>query len=168
MELLSKLGVDWKLLIAQMVNFGILLTVLTYFVYKPLLNLLDARRERVAKAMKEAKRIEGQSKELEVFRTEQLRKIDAECAVFLERTKRQAEEAKVEMMAAAKRETEHMLAKGREQLMIEQSQVMAETQAVLAKMIVRLTEKLLEREFSPSDQERLLTALEQQIPSIVR
>lgn len=165
MELLSKLGIDWKLLIAQIVNFTILLGVLTYFVYRPLLNLLDARRERIRKAMEDAKRIEEQTKELETFRTEQLKKIDAECGVFLERTKKQAEVLRQEMLAGAKHEVEQMLAKGREQLTLERSRVMAETQEVLAQMIVKLTAKLIEREFAPSDQQRLLTHLTKELSS---
>ena len=76
MELLSKLGIDWKLLLAQVVNFGILLGVLTVFVYRPLLDLLDARRERIAKAMEDAGRIEGQKKEMEQIRITELQKID--------------------------------------------------------------------------------------------
>lgn len=168
MELLSKLGIDWKLILAQIVNFALLLGVLTYFVHRPLLNLLDARRERIRKATEDAKRIEEQTKELETFRTEQLKKIDAECGVFLERTKKQAEVLRQEMLAGAKHEVEQMLAKGREELAEERARVMAETQGVLANMIVRLTAKLLEREFSPGDQERLLTALEKQIPTLLR
>ncbi len=168
MELLSKLGIDWKLLIAQIVNFAILVGVLSYFIYKPLLNLLDARRERVRKAMEEAKRIEEQTKELTTFRTEQLRKIDSECAMFLERTKKQAEEMKGEMLTAAKKEVEQFLAKGRQQIELERSQVMAETQAVLTEMIVKLTAKLIEREFTPDDQKRILAHLAKELPTVRR
>ena len=59
MELLTKLGVDWKLLIAQIVNFTILVSVLTYFVYRPLLDLLDARRERIRKAVEDENESSG-------------------------------------------------------------------------------------------------------------
>ena len=47
-------GIDWKLLLAQLVNFGVVLFVLSYFVYKPLLRMIDERRETIAKGVVEA------------------------------------------------------------------------------------------------------------------
>ena len=168
MELLTKLGVDWKLLIAQIVNFTILVSVLTYFVYRPLLDLLDARRGRIAKAMEDAKRVEQQTRELEQFRLEELKKIDQEVGALIERGKRQAEQIRDEILLSAKRQADDILAKGRRQLESERSQVFRDVQATLASMIVRMTQKILEREFSPKDQERLLAGLEKDIPSLLR
>lgn len=168
MELLSKLGIDWKLLIAQIVNFAILVGMLTYFVYKPLLNLLDERRAKIAKAMEDAKKIEDQKKDMEVFRTEQLKKIDQEIGDFLERAKKQAEAEKVEIVTAAQKEAQQLLAKAKQSIEEERSRVLQEVQGSLTKIILKLTEKLLEREFSPTDQKRILTSLEKEIPTLAR
>ncbi len=168
MELLAKLGVDWKLLIAQIVNFTILVSVLTYFVYRPLLNLLDARRARIAKAMEDAARIEEQNRELEQFRTEQLKKIDQEVGALLERGKRQGETMRDEILATAKREADAIFIKGQRQLEEERTRVFHDVQASLASMIVAMTEKILSREFSPKDQERILASLEKDIPALLK
>ncbi len=168
MELLLKLGVDWKLLIAQIVNFTILLGILTFFVYRPLIDLLDARRERIAKAMEYAKSVEEQARELERFRLEQLKKVDQEIGAMLERGKRAAENVRDKILEEAKREANAVLAKGRRQLEDERVQVLHDVQASLATMIVRMTEKILEREFSDADQKRLLSSLEKDIPSLLR
>lgn len=55
-ELLSAFGVDWRLLLAQGVNFGIVLVALWYFLYKPVLAQLEKRRELVAKGVEDAER----------------------------------------------------------------------------------------------------------------
>lgn len=168
MELLTKLGIDWRLLLAQIVNFAILAGVLSAFVYRPLLNLIDARRERVRKAMEDAKRIEEQKEETERHRQDALRKIDEECGVILERTKREAEKAKAEILESAKREADALFSKGREQLEEERAKVFAEVQGTLAETIMRMTEKIIEREFSPSDQKRLVSSLTKEIPQLLR
>ena len=168
MELLSKLGIDWKLLIAQIVNFTILLSVLAYFVYKPLLNLLDARREKIRKAMEDVERVSKQTQEMERIRTEKLRTIDEEAGKALERAKKQAEEMKSAILFAAEKEAAELLAKGKEQLAAERAALLREIEGKIALLIIRMTEKLLEREFSPADQDRLMTTLEKQIPSLVR
>lgn len=168
MELLSKLGIDWKLLLAQIVNFTILVGILSAFVYRPLLNLIDARRERARKAMEDAKKIEEQKAEMERHRQGHLRKIDEECGVILERTKKEAEKAKAEILESAKREADALLAKGREQLQEERARVFAEVQGTIAQAIVRMTEKILEREFEASDQKRLVSSLTKEIPHLLR
>lgn len=53
-ELFSTFGIDWKLLIIQVVNFLVLLGALTYFLYKPLMNLLDERRAKIAQGVRAA------------------------------------------------------------------------------------------------------------------
>lgn len=58
MELLGNLGIDIKLLIAQMINFGLLLWLLTKFLYKPIV-------KRIEKDENELKQAQIQNKELE-------------------------------------------------------------------------------------------------------
>ena len=46
-SLLENFGIDWKLLLAQAVNFLLLLLVLRVTVYKPLLKLIAERRKKI-------------------------------------------------------------------------------------------------------------------------
>ncbi|MBI5457186.1 F0F1 ATP synthase subunit B [Candidatus Kaiserbacteria bacterium] len=53
-ELFEAFGVNWKLLLVQAVNFGLLLAVLTYFLYKPVLRIIDERQKKIAEGVKTA------------------------------------------------------------------------------------------------------------------
>ena len=53
-ELLEVFGVNWKLLLAQGFNFALLLVLLTYFLYRPVLKIIDERREKIARGVKTA------------------------------------------------------------------------------------------------------------------
>lgn len=167
MELLLKLGVSWKLLVAQIVNFTILLTVLTLFVYRPLLRLIDERRERIRKSMEDADTITHEKEKLAHARQEALQKIDQECGAFLEKVKNDAERLKGEILHAADTEAKNLLIKGHEQLRSERAQALQEMQKALSATILQMTEKILEREFSPRDQERVLTQIERSLPSLL-
>lgn len=57
-QLFSVFGVDTGLLIAQAVNFAIVLGALWYFLYKPVMTVLAERQELVAKSVTEAKQME--------------------------------------------------------------------------------------------------------------
>jgi F-type H+-transporting ATPase subunit b len=52
--LFSAFGIDWRLLIIQAVNFALLLSVLTYFLYKPILRIIDERQKKVAEGVRTA------------------------------------------------------------------------------------------------------------------
>lgn len=52
--LVTAFGLDWRLLVIQAVNFAVLLGALTYFLYKPVMKMIDARREAVAEGVRKA------------------------------------------------------------------------------------------------------------------
>jgi F-type H+-transporting ATPase subunit b len=53
-ELFATFGVNWKLLLIQAVNFGVLLTALTYLLYRPVLRIIDERREKIQEGVRAA------------------------------------------------------------------------------------------------------------------
>jgi len=50
-QLFAAFGIDWRLLIIQGINFGVLLAAPTYFRYKPMMKMIDARREKIAEGV---------------------------------------------------------------------------------------------------------------------
>jgi len=165
MELLEKLGINWGLLTAQIVNFGIVAGVLTLLVYRPLLNLIDKRTERIRKSLEDVRMIEAQKKEMEAFKQEQMKKIDAEVGAFLERGKKEAEQTRQQLIVAAQQEADRILQRGERQLKEERERVLGEVQGNVARMIVRMTEKILEREWTPADQKKRIDELTKELSS---
>lgn len=51
---LDALGINVGFLLAQFVNFGIIFVLLTVFLWRPLINMLDARSARIAKGLEDA------------------------------------------------------------------------------------------------------------------
>jgi len=167
MQILSTLGIEWQQLLAQAINFLIIMGVLAYFVYKPVLRVIDARTERIRKAMEEAEDVENQKKKLEEFRQEQLRKTDQEAGKILEKAKLEAEAMRKDILNNAQKETTLMIEKAEQQLANERARVFTEVQDTVSAMIIAMTEKILEREFSPKDQERLMKSLEKELPQML-
>ena len=57
-ELFAAFGINWQLLIVQAINLGILLFVLWYFLYTPILKLIDDRQKKIADGVKTAEAAE--------------------------------------------------------------------------------------------------------------
>jgi F-type H+-transporting ATPase subunit b len=53
-ELFATFGLDWRLLLIQAVNFGLLLAILWRFLYRPVLRILDERRGKIAESVQKA------------------------------------------------------------------------------------------------------------------
>jgi len=50
-EFITHFGIDWKLFLAQIVNFSVILFVLRKFAYQPILKMLRERSEGIAKGI---------------------------------------------------------------------------------------------------------------------
>jgi len=168
MELLAKLGINWQLLIAQIVNFMIVLGVLGFFVYKPILNLLDSRTERIRKAVEDAKRVENQMQEMDALRLQEMKKLDAESGAYFERVRKQADVLQEEMLANAKKEAEGILQNAMRRIDEERRLMMEDVLKTVNKVVISMTEKILDREFSPADQERITKNLVADLPKQIR
>jgi flagellar motility protein MotE (MotC chaperone) len=69
-------------IIFQILNFGVVLAALTYFVYKPVVKLLDERKAKIAQAAKSADEIQKEKEQLEETKTDLLRKDGRPLAFF--------------------------------------------------------------------------------------
>jgi len=56
--LFSAFGVNWQLLLTQAINFGLLMVILGYFLYRPILKLIDDRQKKIAEGVKKAEAAE--------------------------------------------------------------------------------------------------------------
>ncbi len=167
MEILQTLGIDWKLLLAQIINFGIVLIVLAKFVYKPLLKAIDARRDAIKRSMDDAADIERQKLQMETTRKEALHKADEDAGVILEKAKADADAMRADILANAQQQADQIMAKGKQQLQDERSRVFHDVQDLMASSIIKLTEEIIRREFSKDDQTRLLKNLEKELPALL-
>lgn len=166
-ELFQALGIQWSVLIAQMVNFGILIAVLAKLVYKPLLKVIDERRAIVAESMKKAEEIDQRHEIIDRERTVILRKADEQAGILLERAKAEAEAMRAEIEKSAHAQAAMLIAKGKEQVEMERVMVAKEVQDKLAHAIVKSAEKILRREFSKEDQQQFESELKENIPALM-
>jgi len=58
-------GIDWRLLLINGINFGLLLGVLWYFMYTPVMRMLEERREKVSQGVRDAEAAQIKLSEIE-------------------------------------------------------------------------------------------------------
>ena len=65
MDALDKLGISWQLLLSQIINFGLLMVILQQLLYKPILNMLEQRKQRIAQGLEQADKASNAAAEAE-------------------------------------------------------------------------------------------------------
>lgn len=156
MELITKLGIDWKLLVAQIINFAILLFVLKKFVFGPVLQKLEQRKAMIAKSVSDSKHAEDVLKDVEVSRAQMLEKTKKQTLEMLEEAAKAAEATKNSIVEAARNEASQVFEQSKVQIAREKEKMLKEASDELGMMVVRAAEKIIEREFTPEDQKRLV------------
>jgi len=71
-QVLSVFGIDWRLLLINAVNFGLVLVALWYFLYAPVMRMLETRREKLAQGVRDADNAARSLSEIENSRAEVL------------------------------------------------------------------------------------------------
>lgn len=57
-QLFATFGINWKLLVAQSINFGLLLVLLWHFLYKPLYRIISERQQKIEEGVRTAEEAE--------------------------------------------------------------------------------------------------------------
>lgn len=142
-ELFASLGLNAKMLVAQLINFAILLFVLHRFVYTPIVRILAERTDRIEKGLAQA---DEAQKKLEAV-TEKERAILAEAKrearEIVAAAQKQAEENRARLAAAAQDESARMIAATRTQMDAQKAQLEDEIKKDIAALVVVAVEKVV-------------------------
>ena len=108
--LLSQLGINWKLLISQGVNFLVVLVVLRAFVYKPLLEMMKTRREKIERGLMDADDAKKKLAESEVVKLAKIEEGEKRASIIVEEAGNIAKRHAKAILADADRESESIVA----------------------------------------------------------
>lgn len=108
-ELIEKLGIDTGLLLAQAVNFLVLLWLLRKFVYVPLLKAMKERRGRIEEGLVKAEEADQRLVEANELAKDKLRETEQEAMSILRMTEERAKKTETQMLAEARGKEAQML-----------------------------------------------------------
>ena len=156
MDILKDFGVEPLLLLAQIINFIILLYILKRFLYKPILKVLEERKKRIETSMKQADDMQNRFDESTKKQEELLNKGREEATRIVEESKQEARALSTLIQAETKQNVQDSLKKNQESLELEQQKMVAEARGQIVDMIASATEKVVTKSLKESDKERLI------------
>ncbi|MBI3120321.1 MAG: F0F1 ATP synthase subunit B [Candidatus Kerfeldbacteria bacterium] len=143
MELLEKFGINFPVLIAQIINFLIVLFILYRFAYRPILKLLHDRTAKIEKSLKEVDEIHARLKSAGEEKDQVLTAARKEAQTILAEANRRASEQQEETLNQTKQKLADLTKKTEEELTRARRDMVQHAQEEMAKMVVQVSEKIL-------------------------
>src|SRR3989344_4981936 len=157
MYILEKFGVEPILLIAQIVNFLIILFILKKFLYKPVLDLLNKRKITIKEGLAQAEEARLRLEKVIIEEKQILKNAQTQAKKILEDARSEATDTSRQIQEDSKKQTEKMLNDAKSQISREFQQAEKKLTVNVSKIAVSFLQKSLEKFFSGKDQERVMT-----------
>ncbi len=153
---LGTLGVNWKLFIAQLVNFSIVLFVFWKFIVKPLGTTLTQRQEKIEKGLKNAEYTEAEKKKFEDWKNNEMKKVRSEADNILRTTTDTANKIKQDTIFEAQQQANKVIDQAKSNIESEKHQMLKEVKQEIATLVVTASEKILRHKLDPKKDHELI------------
>ncbi len=154
---MTALGVNLPALVAYLVNFLILLGILTFFAYKPLLRVMDQRAERIRESLAAADLARQEAASSRAAIEEQLNEARREGQRLLDQAREAAERHREEEAARARQQAEAFVARAREDIQRERDAAIAEVRSNFGDLAITAAERIIRRSVDRQVHQELIT-----------
>ena len=153
---MDELGFNLPVLIAQVVNFFLLLVLLRIFLYKPVLEMLDRRAQRIREGVEAADKSKERASAGEQEVARQLDASREQGQALIAQAQEAANRIQQEARSQARQEGETMLERARTEIQLERDQAIAELRGEFADLTVSAAEKVIGQSLDRQAHRRLI------------
>jgi F-type H+-transporting ATPase subunit b len=140
---LGTLGVNWKLFLAQLVNFAVVLFVFWKWVVKPLGKTLTDRQNKIESGLKNATHMEEEKQKFDEWKVMEMQKVRGEAEKMLKMATETADKVKQEMVTNAQEQSTKMIEQAKAAIEQEKTQMLKEVRTNVADLVILASEKIL-------------------------
>lgn len=155
-EITQALEIDWGIVITQIIGFLIALWILKAFAWKPLLKMLDDRRNKIAGDIDDAEKIKIEADDLLEAYKGKLRDIDNEARVKIQEAISEGTRIASEIREQARDESRQVLAKSREELSRDVAKARVQLRDDIISMALGAAEKVISAKLDEEEHKRIL------------
>jgi F-type H+-transporting ATPase subunit b len=153
---IADLGINLPVLIAQLVNFTILLVVLRLVAWGPLTKMLDERRERIAESLSAADQAKAQAAESERQIQDQVEASRREGQALVAQAQEISARIQAEARTQAQADADAMLGRARNEIQLERDQAIADLRKEFADLTIAAAEKVINQSLDRGQHRRLI------------
>ncbi len=156
-------GVDWPHLLAQIASFSIVCLILYRFAYRPVLKMLEVRRQQIAQGLANAEQIKAELARTEAQRQEVMAQANARATTLIEEARAAAARVQEQETQKAIATAEQILIKAREAAALDHERMLAELKREVGRLVVQATTAVTGKILTSEDQRRLAEETAKQV-----
>ena len=154
-EIATTFGVDWPHLLAQIVSFSIVCAVLYRFAYKPVLAMLNVRREQIAQGQANIEKINAALAGIEAQRQSILAEARVEAGRFIAEARETARRLHQQATQRANADADRIVARAKEAAVREHTHMLADLKREVGRLVAQTTSVVIGKVLTPDDHRRL-------------
>jgi F-type H+-transporting ATPase subunit b len=158
---------DPGLFIWTIVVFLVLLTLLRKFAWRPLLQALEARQQAIRQSLDDADKAKKELQRLQEESAQIVKAARVDAEAIVSRSRSDGERLKEEIRQKARSDAESIVRTAERQIQLETQQALRQIREEAADLSVAIASKLIQRNLSREDNQRLIDEALKQIESRV-
>jgi len=162
-DTIQVLGIQWPKLLAQLLNFAIVMFVLWRWAYKPVFAMLEARRQKIAESVTNADQIKAELAKTEAARHDILTQAGDQANRLIEEARTAAARVREQETQKAIAAAEQIMIKAREAAAQDHDRMLRELKREVGRLVVQTTTTVTGKILTPEDQRRLAEETEKQL-----
>ncbi len=159
MGLIRALGIDGRILLAQFINFSILIWVLWRYAYKPVFRILEERKSKVEQGLDDAEKAALSLKEAEAESKKIILEARQEAIKVLEQAQLKGEERQQEIIKKAELEIGAIMEKERAKVIAEKANSLTELKTEVSNLVMIALQKFLEDNLDDKKDQELVAKI---------
>ncbi len=140
---MGALGINPNLLITQILNFVILLILLRLLLYKPILNMLNSRKQRIQESLEYAERVKAEAAEQQKEFSRKLEEARREAQSAAQAAQQVGEKEREAILTQAREEARKLVEQAKEQIEFERKQMMADLHDQVVRLALLAAQKVI-------------------------
>ena len=153
---IADLGINLPVLLGQLLSFTLLLIVLRLLVYKPILAMLDERRERIREGLSAAEKGREQALEASLEAQQQIEAARAEGQNIVAQAQQVSSRIQADAQQQALTQQEAMLQRARSEIQLERDAAISELRKEFADLTIAAAEKVIGQSLDRQAHQRLI------------
>lgn len=153
---IGSIGLDIRSLILQIVNFAILLLVLKKFAYKPIMDILDARRHKIEESLETAKKLEIEKVNMQKEKDVLIKEAHGKAQVIIEQSKKQAQDIIVTAEIKSRERDEQLFNAANARISQETEVVKKSLLVEAASFVAEAAEKILHKKLDTASDMKII------------
>jgi len=158
-SLVSIFHIDWKLFIAQLINFAIIFFVLFKFAFKPIAKIMQERTATIEKSLDDARETENRLAEASSEQARILNEAKKDALAIVEKASQSAEQNKQKLIEKTKLEVAAIIAAEKAKIAQEKEESLKEMKQEMTGLVMLAVEKVIKEKMTDNKDQELIANL---------